>query len=110
MKTYQQITSERQFKDATGHSKESFSRLLKDFEKTYVEKYGQSYEEYIEENVMESPKVKTLGEGLFFILFQLKNDLIWGSLGLVFGMAGSTAHNNFKVFSDLLELTLEKKK
>ena len=35
--------------------------------------------------------------------------LIWGSLGFTFGMAGSSAHDNFKVFLNLLELTLEKK-
>ena len=55
------------------------------------------------------PKLKTLGDNLFFVLFQNKNGLIWGSLGLVFGMAGSTARDRFKIFSDLLEITLEKK-
>ena len=57
----------------------------------------------------EPPKLPTLGDGLFFVLFQIKNDLIWGSLGFVFGMAGSSARDNFDFFSDLLELTLEKK-
>ena len=107
---YLEIKSERQFKDATGFGKNDFNTLLSDFENTFSEEYGQSYEEYIEENVVNPPKLKTLGEALFFILFQKKNGLLWGTLGLVFGMAGSTAHDKFKVFSDLLELTLEKKK
>ena len=106
---YRDINSERQFKDATGHSQNSFSRLLEDYENTYLDKYGQTYESYIDKDVTEQPKLKTLGDGLFFVLFQIKNDLIWGSLGCVFGMAGSSAHDNFEFFSDLLELTLEKK-
>jgi len=106
---YRTITSKRQFKDATGHSREEFEKLLSAYEKTYYENKGQTYEEYIEENVMETPKLSTLGESLFFILFQMKNDMIWGSLGCVFGMAGSSAHDNFVIFSELLEQTLEKK-
>jgi hypothetical protein len=106
---YLEINSERQFKDATGFSKNDFHMLLYDFESTFLEEYGQTYEEYIEENVVNAPILKTLGESLFFVLFQNKNGLIWGSLGLVFGMAASTAQEKFLVFSDLLELTLEKK-
>jgi len=107
---YKDINSERQFKDATGKSKSEFASLLSDYKNTYLEEYGQTYESYIAENVTEEPKLKTLEEGLFFVLFQLKNDLIWGSLGFVFGMANSTAHDNFDFFSKLLEQTLEKKK
>lgn len=106
---YQTITNERQFKDTTGHSRLSFQKLLSDYEATYISEYGQTYESYIEENVTEPPKFKTLEEALFFVLFQLKNDLIWGSLGAVFQMAGSTAHTNFNRFLKLLDLTLEKK-
>ena len=107
---YRIITSKRQFKDATGYSREEFDLLLSDYEETYYESKGQSYEEYIEENVMERPKLSTLGDCLFFTLFQLKNDMIWGSLGCAFGMAGSTAHDNFEYFSKILETTLDKKK
>ena len=106
---YLEINSERQFKDATGFSKSDFQSLLKDYEQTFLEEYQQTYEEYIEENVFFAPKLRTLGECLFFVLFQNKNGLIWGSLGLVFGMAGSTARDKFKIFSDLLEMALEKK-
>jgi len=107
---YQEIKSERQFKDSTGHSKSDFYSLLKDYEETYFSKYGQIYEKYIEENVTEPPRLKTLGDALFFALFQLKNDLIFGSLGVVFNMSLSTAHTNFDYFSELIEETLEKKK
>jgi hypothetical protein len=106
---YLGIKSERQFKDATGFGIKEFQMLLSDFENTFLDEYGLTYEEYIEENVVNPPKLKTLGDSLFFVLFQNKNGLIWGSLGLVFGMAGSTARERYLVFSDLLETTLEKK-
>jgi len=106
---YRSIGSERQFKDATGYSKESFDLLLSDFEDAYHQIKGQSYETYLAENVVEDAKIKTLGDGLFLVLFQLKNDLIWGSLGVVFGMAASTAQSNFKLFFSVLEVALEKK-
>ncbi len=107
---YRQITTDRQFKDSTSYSRTNFLTLLSDFENTYQYLHGQSYEEYISENVTEEPKLKTLGDALFFVLFQMKNDLIFGSLGAVFGMCGASAFNNFKSFSKLLEQTLEKKK
>lgn len=106
---YRKITTDRQFKDATSYSKDDFLKLLTDYKTTYKELYGQSYEDYVLENVTESPKLKTLDDALFFVLFQMKNDLIFGSLGVIFGMSGASASNNFKRFSALLEKTLEKK-
>ena len=106
---YQTITSKRQFKDATSYSRAEFEELLADYEQTYLDKYGKSYEELTAENVNAIPKLKTLGDGLFFVLFKMKNDMIWGSFGLVFGMSESAAHRNFKFFLDLLNDTLEKK-
>ena len=109
MLDYRTISTERQFKDSTGHSKKTFAILLLDFEKTYMQEYGTNYETYIVENVTEEVKLKTLGDILFLVLFQLKNGLIWGSLGVIFNMSESTAHRNFKKYSKLLERTLEKK-
>jgi hypothetical protein len=106
---YREITNDRQFKDTTSYNMANFSELLKDYESTYFEIHGQSYEKYILENVTEEPKLKTLGDALFFILFQMKNDLVFGSLGAVFRMCGASALNNFKSFSILLEETLKKK-
>ncbi len=109
MINYQGLSNERQLKASIGKGKAEFELLKKDFETFYIEKYGQSYEVYIEENVTEPPKLQNLEAALFFVLFQLKNGLTWDVLGAVFEMSGSTAHTNFKVFSKLLEQTLEKK-
>lgn len=106
---YQGIKSERQFKSATGYSKANFAALYADFENTFVDEYGQKYEEYVMENVTEPPKLKTLEACLFFTLFQMKNGLIWDSLGFVFGMTGTTAHDNFVRYAAMLERTLLKK-
>lgn len=106
---YLEITSERQFKDATGFSREDFDSLLSDMVQTYYEQNGQTYQEYLEESVENLPKLRTLGDGLFFVLFYKKNGLIWGCQGLVFGMSSASAHQRYQFFSGLLELTLEKK-
>lgn len=106
---YRSITTDRQFKDTTSYSRADFKKLLDDYKATYESLHGQSYENYILENVTEEPKLKTLEDALFFVLFQMKNDLIFGSLGFVFGMSRASAYNNFKRFSELLEQTLEKK-
>ncbi len=107
--TYQGITTDRQFKSATGYSKANFEQLLADFERTFQEEYGQTYEKHILENVTEPPKLQTLETCLFFTLFQLKNGLIWDSLGFVFGMSGTSAHDNFRKYAAMLERTLAKK-
>ncbi len=91
---YRTISTDRQFKDATGYNRSSFENLLFDFTSTYFDLNGQSYEDYLEENVQQEPKLKTLGDALFFVLFQIKNDLIFGSLGVVFDMSASSALNN----------------
>jgi len=106
---YQKISTERQFKSTTGHSKSEFKQLCKDYKLAYVEKRGQSYEEYLEEYVPERPDIFSLNDWLFFVLFQLKNDLVYDSLGAVFNMNGSTANSRFKEYLSLLEYTLKKK-
>lgn len=109
MMNYQTIRTDRQFKDATGYDRSSFAQLLADYEATYESLHGESYETYLLENVSEEAKLETLGDALFFVLFQLKNDLIYGTLSLVFGMSVAGAHKNFRYFSDLLAHTLQKK-
>lgn len=107
--TYQGISTDRQFKTATGYSKANFKVLLSGFENTYLEEYGHDYETHVRENVTEPPKLQTLETCLFFTLFQMKNDMMWDSLGFVFGMSGTSAHDNFKKYASMLARTLSKK-
>lgn len=106
---YRTISTDRQFKDSTGYDRASFKALLSDLESTYFNLNMRTYEEYLEQSVQEEAKLKTLGDALFFVLFQMKNDLIFGSLGVVFNMSHMSASNNFKKFSELLAQALEKK-
>jgi len=106
---YRIINTDRQFKATTGYSKDEFKKLALDYRETYTEVYGRIYEDYIEKSVMEQPKLETLEDALFFVLYQMKNDLIFDSLGATFKMSGGAAHKNFKYFISLLEITLEKK-
>lgn len=107
---YIETVSERQFRSSTGYSKDEFASLYKDFELTFIEKYGSDYLTYVSENVTEPVKLPSLRSCLYFVLFQLKNDLVYDSLGVTFQMGGSTANDNFKKYSKLLTATLEKKK
>lgn len=111
MSYLESITSERQFKSATGFDKATFRALLEDFAEVYKEEKGKSYEDYILENltIEETPKLKTLEDVLFFVLYQKKNDLVWDCLGFTFKMSGSRAHELFNRYLLLLECTLEKK-
>jgi len=107
---YFETVSERQFRASTGYGKSEFESLYKDFEETFIELYNCDYPTYLSENVMEEVKLPTLFSCLFFVLYQLKNDLVYGSLGFTFQMGESTAHDNFKKYFKLLKQTLEKKK
>lgn len=107
---YRLINSKRQFKDATGYSKEKFVELVSDCEHTYLLRYGKTYEDYLNDDVIEEAKIKTVGDGVFLVLFHLKNGLVWGSLGAVFGMATSSVQSNFNTFFSIMEETLDKKK
>lgn len=101
------INTERQFKSTTGYSKDEFRELYRYYEEMYVSENGETYEEYISD-MDDPPKLKSLESSLFFVLFQLKNDLVFDSYGAVFGMDGSTAHNNFTKYRILLKKTLKK--
>lgn len=102
--------SKRQFSSSTGYTRDEFVALYKDFEEVFFEIHKSDYETYLDERVTEKVKLSKLENCLFFVLYQLKNDLVYDSLGATFQMSGSTAHYNFKKYSELLKRTLEKKK
>ena len=106
---FKSIGTDRQFRDCTGMSRGEFDQLSRDFAACFEQERGCPYAEYIEQSCEETPRLKTLEDALFFVLFQTKNDLIFGSLGATFGMSPSSAHKNFTRFTDLLARTLEKK-
>jgi len=74
-----------------------------------VEIFGERQEENYK-NKKTAPKLKTIGDTLFFVLFQLKNDLVNDTLGLIFKMNGSNANRNFEKYLAILKATLKRNK
>ena len=103
---FKDIKNSRQFKSVTGLSKEEFDKLLICYVKTYKSIFG---EWHGNNNTSEekSSKLKDIPSSLFFILFQLKNDLVYDSLGAVFNMDGSNAHKNFTKYMAILKAALK---
>jgi len=101
--------SERQFSSSTGYTRAKFDALYKDFEELFFEIYESDYQTYLDDRVTEPVKLPKLRDCLFFVLYQLKNDLVYDSLGATFLMSGSTAHTNFKKYLGLIQQILEKK-
>lgn len=87
------LTTERQWRSATGYNKEKFFKLLAAFEPIYNAKMG----EPIESVKAKCPGTSTLTsceELLLFTLFSLKAGLTYDNLGFVTGMDGSNAKRN----------------
>jgi hypothetical protein len=101
------LTTERQWRSATGLTKEKFEILLGLFEKSYENIYGKT----IEKRTSESPNNPTMtsySELLFFTLFSLKSGLTYDLLGFVSGIDGSNAKRNQTMGIEILIDALSK--
>ena len=104
---YQNITNDRQFKAVTGKSRSEFNELLKSFANAYEDIFGILSDHIAQGN--HEHKLKTYGDCLLFVLYQLKTNLTYDALGATFDMSGSVAHVNFTKYSKVLEITLKRK-
>ncbi|WP_394992997.1 hypothetical protein [Emticicia sp.] len=99
------LTTERQWRSATGLTKEKFELLLTFFQKAYENLYGKT----IQERTSESPNNPTMtsySELLFFTLFSLKSGLTYDLLGFVSGIDGSNAKRNQTMGIEILKTAL----
>lgn len=87
------LSTDRQWRSATGYSKEKFFKLLAAFEPIYNQKMGEPIEAVKAKCPGESA-LKTCEELLLFTLFSLKSGLTYDNLGFVSGMDGSNAKRN----------------
>lgn len=87
------LTTERQWRSATGYTKEKFLKLLATFEPIYIEKMGEPIE-VIKAKSPGSSSINSCKELLLFTLFSLKAGLTYDNLGFVTGMDGSNAKRN----------------
>lgn len=103
---YQNVTNNRQFKAITGKSKKEFQELLKTFIEVHEDFFGK-----LPDNMKTGPtenKLKTYGDCLLFVLYQLKTNLTYDALGATFNMGRSTAFTNFTKFLKVLEISLRR--
>lgn len=100
--SYQDVRSERQWKATTGLSQEEFCLLCASFARAYELQHSVSLPQS-QANLHQHFVLNSYEEALYFVLFQLKNDLSADSLGVVFGMDGSTAWRNFQRYVPVLE-------
>lgn len=101
------LTTERQWRSATGFSKDKFDTLLIYFQESYENIYGKTIEQRTSESP-NSPTITTYENLLFFTLFSLKSGLTYDLLGFVSGIDGSNAKRNQTLGIEVLKNALEK--
>jgi len=105
--SYKDIRTERQWKAATGLSKEQFFNLVPLFKETFEDLFDESIEER-QKNSTSQRAFKTYADLLFFGLYSFKSGLTYDLLGLTFGLSNSNAYENQSVAIRVLQVTLEK--
>ncbi len=108
MITYKSILDHRQWKSTTGLSEKEFHILSKLFGKTYEKQSGidivkKSF------NLQQDFLFSTYEDCLFFLLFYLKNPVVFDTLGFIFDTNTSVVQKNFKRLLPILEETLNDK-
>jgi hypothetical protein len=108
MITFKELSYERQWKSTIGLKKNEFLFLSKLFGQTY-EKICQVSISEKSANLSKDFTFSTYEDCLFFVLFYLKNPLVYDTLGLLFGINGSLAQKNLERLLPILEETLRDK-
>ena len=100
------LTSERQWRSATGYTKEKFLKLLAAFEPIYIKKMGEPIEN-VKAKCPGQSSINSCEELLLFTLFSLKAGLTYDNLGFVTGMDGSNAKRNQDLGLSILKEALQ---
>jgi hypothetical protein len=106
--SYKDIRNDRQWKAVTGLSQNEFFSLSSAFKNAYEMMFEKRLVHDVE-TVNKEAGHKSYEDCLYFVLFQLKNDLTNDCLGVLFNMDGSHAHRDFKRLLEVLELALRQK-
>ena len=104
--SYQDIRTDRQWRAATGMSKDEFFRLVPLFEAAYESIFEETLGEQIEGN--STAKLTTYPDLLFFGLYSFKSGLTYDLLGLSFGLSNSNAYEKQSLVIRVLEVTLDR--
>lgn len=101
-----ELTTERQWRSATGYTREKFLKLLAVFEPVYTKTMGEPIES-VKAKSPGSSSINSCEELLLFTLFSLKSGLTYDNLGFVTGMDGSNAKRNQDFGLSILREALE---
>jgi len=109
------IRDERQMKALTGLSSKKFEQLLVEFEKSYHEQEQRTYEAGLAEGSRQRKpgggqkgKLPQMSDKLGFILRYMKTYTTYAELAEIYDLARSSAHDNVKQLSSILQETLER--
>ena len=104
--SYRGIRTDRQWRAATGLTKDQFQELSILFGQSYESCFEVSLNEQVEER-SDAPKFKSYQDFLFFILYSLKSGLTYDLLGLSFDISTSEAFEKQASGVRLLQMTLQ---
>jgi len=105
MLSYKNLTTARQWKSSVGISEKQFFILKAKFQVVYERVFEITLSEKAK-NLNRNFVFSTYEEILFFLLFFLKNPVVFDTLGLIFDMDGSNAQRIVKKLMPILEMTL----
>jgi hypothetical protein len=104
--SYQDLTTERQWRGCTGVTKEQFDILSTLFSSAYEKKRGYDLDQ-LSENLDVTLSLPDYKSCLFFVLYALKSGVSFDILSFNFGMSVSATHKNFKRYLTVLKDALE---
>jgi hypothetical protein len=104
--SYQDLTTERQWRGCTGVSKAQFENLSILFSNTYEKQRGYDLNQ-LSKNLDVELSLPDYKSCLFFVLYALKSGVSFDILSFNFGMSVSATHKNFKRYLSVLKDSLE---
>jgi hypothetical protein len=109
MVSYKTLNKHRQWQSTIGISEIQFWILKSKFQIAYEQFFENTLSEK-KENLKQNFIFSTYEDILFFLLFFLKNPVVFDTLGFVFGMDGSNAQRIVTKLMPVLEKTLSQEK
>jgi len=105
MPSYRNLSNSRQWKSTIGISEKQFWILTSKFQIVYEKVFENTLSEK-EKNLKQNFVFSTYEDILFFLLFFLKNPVVFDTLGFIFGMDGSNSQRIVAKLMPVLERTL----
>jgi hypothetical protein len=105
MVSYKKLSNPRQWQSTIGINEKQFGILNSKFQIVYEKVFENTLSEK-QKNLKRNFVFSTYEDILFFLLFYLKNPVVFDTLGFIFGMDGSNAQRIVTKLMPILEKTL----